>query len=669
MKGRSWQLQAACATTLLCTAVSAAATAQQPARAPATPGRGTSERSEARPSASDGRLRSPETNTREAREHNEARPSTRSKEARSGAPGGRAREAGDSSGARTSSGAASASEASLDTPRTRARKAHERSGASTPSSVSEARLDAPGTRAREAGDSSGARTSSGASEARPGAPGTRAREARESSGAITSSGSSDERSRSPAMNTREARERSEARPSTRVAGASEARLDTPGSRPRDARESSGASTPSSVSDAGSGAPAGDGQAASVESASGVGVHLAELEARAQSSRPWRRGRDARMQGARARIQSARAAYSPTISFSTDAMLTPGQRIVDINGFKVNAAFPIDEPGTFRPALRYGATFDVRGNLYDFGRTSDAVDAAEAEARAEQADARSAEEQSVRDLRAGYVRWASAHALWLIAQRTQRAAAESLARTRAAIEEGARPEADQTAAESGEGFAQLELERALAELESAREDLGFVAAVELADTAFPADDVLNATPMAAPEAAGQNARSDMLRQQLAAAEASAHAHDHAFTPVVSASAQAGIQGLDENLFPIYRVGVSVLVPLWDGGSEAALRAQAHARAAQIGAQAEELERTARRARERSRTLKNQAERRIAVADKLLAVCRTRVAQLEAASPLGAASYVELSDARNSVARAETELVLARALRAQVLLGLD
>lgn len=405
------------------------------------------------------------------------------------------------------------------------------------------------------------------------------------------------------------------------------------------------------------------------SAQSVPVHLADLEVRAQGARPWQRGRDARLQMARARIQAARAAYSPTINLLSDAQLTPGQRIVDIDGYKVNAAFPIGTNGAFRPALRYGVTLDMRGNLYDFGRTSDAVDAAQAEARAEQADARGAEEQSVRDVRAGYVRWATAHALWVIAQRAERAAAESLARTRAAIEEGARPAADQTAAESGEGFAQIELERALAELESAREDVGFVAAVDLAASAYPADDVLNALPVAPREDAGHNARKDMLRDQRAAAEASARAHDHAFTPVLSASAQLGVQGLDDRVFPIYRVGVSLLVPLWDGGSEAALRAQARARAAQLGAQAEELERTARRARERSRTLKNQAERRIAIADKLLTVCRTRVSQLEAASPLSAASYIELADARNAAARAETELVLARALRAQVLLGLD
>jgi outer membrane protein TolC len=402
----------------------------------------------------------------------------------------------------------------------------------------------------------------------------------------------------------------------------------------------------------------------------VPVRLAELETRAQAARPRQRLHDARLDSARARIAGARAAYSPTLNLVSELAMTPGQRIVKIGDYSVNASFPIGENGAFKPAARYSAMFDLRGTLYDFGRTSAVVDAAEAEARAEQAELQGAAAQSVRDVRAGYVRWATAHALWTIAQRAQQATAESLARTRAAIEEGARPAADQTAAESGEGFAQLELERALAELESAREDLAYLAAVDLAAAAVPADDVLGAVPIESAGAElGQKARSDALREQRAAAQASARAHDHAFAPVLSANAQAGVQGLDDKVFPIYRVGVSLLVPLWDGGSEAAARAQAQARGAQLGAQAEQLERAAAQARARSRTLKDQADRRIAVADKLLAICRTRVAQLAAASPLGAASYLELAEARNSAARAETELVLARALRAQVLLGLE
>lgn len=402
----------------------------------------------------------------------------------------------------------------------------------------------------------------------------------------------------------------------------------------------------------------------------VPVHLAELETRAQDARPRQRANDARLQNARARIAAARAAYSPTLSLITDASISPGQRIVDIGQYKVTASFPIGTNDAFLPAARYGAMLDLRSNLYDFGRTSAAVDAVEAEARAEQAEQQNGRAQTVRDVRAGYVRWATAQALWAIAQRMRLAAAESLARTRAAIEEGARPAADQTAAESGEGFAQLELERAAAELESARADLGFIASSDLAANAVPADDVLNAVPVDPQGAAlGQKARGDALREQQAAAHAMARAHDNALTPVLSANAQAGVQGLNDKLFPVYRVGVSLVVPLWDGGSEAALRAQAQARGAQLGAQAEELERAEARARARSQTLKDQADRRIAVADKLLAICRTRVSQLEAASPLGAAGYVELADARNAAARAETELVLARALRAQVLLGLD
>jgi outer membrane protein TolC len=51
------------------------------------------------------------------------------------------------------------------------------------------------------------------------------------------------------------------------------------------------------------------------------------------------------------------------------------------------------------------------------------------------------------------------------------------------------------------------------------------------------------------------------------------------------------------------------------------------------------------------------------------CRTRVSQLEEGYPLGAASLVEVVDARAQLQRAETELVLARALRAEALLSLE
>lgn len=425
-------------------------------------------------------------------------------------------------------------------------------------------------------------------------------------------------------------------------------------------------------EASQGAHAQASQRGAASASSGVAVSLSELEAHARKAQPGKRLGDARVQEARARIDAARAAYAPSFNLLSEVSLTPGQRIVTIEDYKVNAAFPLGTSGAFRPAARYGVTLDVRSNLYDFGRTRAAVDAAEAALRAERAQLRGAAEQAVLDVRAGYLRWATAHALWSIAQRTQRAAEQQLERTRAAIEEGARPSIALSAAQSGEGFARLELERARAELDGAREDLGYVAGADLDEGAFPADDVLQMSgtePVRTSQQAQRDARVQALREQQSAASANARAHEHALRPVVSASAQAGVQGLNENLFPVYRVGVSVLVPLWDGGAEAANRGQAQALAAQLGAQVEQLERGQRRADQRSQQLRRQAERRISIAAQLVQVCGARLEQLEEASPLDAATRSEVAEARSALSRAQTELVMARALRAQAMLGLD
>jgi outer membrane protein TolC len=401
------------------------------------------------------------------------------------------------------------------------------------------------------------------------------------------------------------------------------------------------------------------------------VRLAELEGLAQRAQPNHRLDDARLEEARARIQAARAGYAPSVTLLSEVSLAPGQRLVDIEGYKVAAAFPIGTHDAWLPAPRYGVTVDVRGNLYDFGRTSAAVDAAEAQARAQHAEQRSSERQMLHDVRAGYLRWATAHALWSIARRADDAEQARLARTQAAIEEGARPTADSAVAQSVAGFARLELERALAELEGARQDLAFVAAVEIADGAYPADDLLH-LPVAAPRAdAGAEAQLQVLREQRSAAQASARAHGRAFSPVLSATAQAGIQGLRDSLFPVYRVGVNLAVPLWDGGAESASRAQSNARAAQLGAQAELLERGRAQAQKRAELVQRQAERRIRVAEELVALCRARLSQLESAASLGAASavsYAMVGEAQSALSRAETELVMARALRAQASLGL-
>jgi multidrug efflux system outer membrane protein len=408
---------------------------------------------------------------------------------------------------------------------------------------------------------------------------------------------------------------------------------------------------------------------------GPGVELAELEAHARKARGALSGSDARIQAARARVDAARSAYSPTLNLLGEAYAAPGGRLLDLRigpdgqqvTYKVAGAKTLDQTGAFEPTARYGITLDAHATLYDFGRTASAVDAAEAARSATQAEAQRDERDIVRDVRAAYVRWAAAYALWSLSERAAHAAEEREKRALASIAEGAVRTADRTAAEIDTQVAQLELERSHADLESAREDLGFLAMFDLPPEAYPGDDPLRVglhPSQPVPEDASLRA----LHEQRRAARATARVHDHAFAPVIAASAQAGVQGNMGSVFPLYRVGLTVSVPLWDGGAETANRTQAEARAAELAAESSRYEQSRQQQQKKGELLGAQAERRIRLAEKLVQLCGKRLAQLEDAYPLGAAPYADVVEARGALSHAQTELVLAQALRAEAALEL-
>ena len=221
---------------------------------------------------------------------------------------------------------------------------------------------------------------------------------------------------------------------------------------------------------------------------------------------WAGSRGCARRGGQGAHRLARSAYSPTLNLLGDASISPGTQLVPLSKTAIDTSAPnfdpsseylvgasrkLGESGAFLPYPRYGVTLDLRGNLYDFGRTSAAVDAAHAQRRAAQADAQGAAREIVRDVRTAYVRWASAHALWSIARDAAKAAADRSASTSAAIEEGARPNADRIASQTEAAFSRLELERSNATLETARLDLGFVAVADLPEDAQPDPAVLRA----------------------------------------------------------------------------------------------------------------------------------------------------------------------------------
>jgi len=414
------------------------------------------------------------------------------------------------------------------------------------------------------------------------------------------------------------------------------------------------------------------------------IKLAELEARAVRARPSIGGADARIAEARARVAAAQSAYAPTLNLLAEASFSPGQRLVPFpydatnpnsdpttRDYKVAVITPFGAGNALTPVPRYGVSVDLRGNIYDFGRTSAAVDAAMAQHRAAEADAHRTTREIVRDVRAAYVRWATSYALHSLCERALHSAEERKQRAAASIEEGALRSADITAAESDLGFAKLELHRASADLDDAREDVGFMAGIPLGPEAQPADELLQ---LGAPPPTAANAKSvdpalQTLQEQRSAAKASARVHDHAFTPVLSASAQAGVQGQSGSVFPLYRLVVNMSVPLWDGGGDRAIRSQAEAQAAQLAAQAEEYRAQREHMARRSAASRQNVQQRIATADELVRLCRLRISQLEEGRPLGAATAPDVAAARATLQRAETELVLAQAAQAQLALGLE
>ena len=402
------------------------------------------------------------------------------------------------------------------------------------------------------------------------------------------------------------------------------------------------------------------------------VPLAQLEQSALSGRAEVDAGRARVTGANAQLDKAHTGYMPIVTAGANASLAPGRRLVTIPGTDtlVSGSRALGESGAFTPQPRYGATIGLHGSLYDFGRTRSAVDAASAEQRAAQAEALAHTEQIVREVRGAYVRWAGAFALWQLAQQGVELADAREKRVAALIEEGARPAVDRTTAAQQTAAAKIDAERAAEQLEAARLELAYVSAYTLGAEAQPDPSLLSAAneppPSAADDSSGKGEQA--LESARAAAEARARMQEHQHAPVLGYDADTGLQGQTSHLFPVYSAGVSLTVPLFDGGASSADAAQARAQAAELSAQA-----AAERARRqygaaRVRAASTHAARRLALASDALRLAQAQMEQLQGTGGLDTDSVQALAEAEGARARAQSEVVLAQIAAAQARLGL-
>jgi outer membrane protein len=420
------------------------------------------------------------------------------------------------------------------------------------------------------------------------------------------------------------------------------------------------------------------------SASAEVVELGALERMAVQNRPALAAGQARTRAARAELEQARSAYYPTLSLEAQTSLGPGRELVRIQTpdgeVLVQGARAFDRDGgidgdALVPSWRNELDLQLKGNLYDFGRTSAAVDAGRAQHASAQAEQEAARQAIVLSVRAAYLGWLGQTELLAIAEQATAEAERRSQRVQALIDEGARPQAELSIARADEMLAKLELERARGALRAARLQLEHTVGSRLAPSAEPDRALLE--PEDAPAAPGSTddatLRALALKQQ--AARADARRREHADAPVLAGALSAGVRAhsdLDDDehdVFPGYAVGLSFSLPMLDGGSTDAAAGIARARAEALAAELEAERRQRLNERERAGLDRDNARAQLQTADALLAVVTQRVSEAEQSYELGASGLEPLAQARALLRRAQTELLHAKLALAEAQLRLS
>ena len=368
----------------------------------------------------------------------------------------------------------------------------------------------------------------------------------------------------------------------------------------------------------------------------------------------------------AELDVARSGRRPVVTLNTEASASPGGRLIDVESvggerFLVQGSRPLGEPGAFTIIPRYGGLLSAHADIFDFGRTASRIRAAEHRARATRAEEQALTSDLLRTTREAYLAWAVTHARLALAEqheREGRARAETL---RGLIAEGTRPAADRNAADQDEVALGIEVTDARAERDRALLRLEHLAGGPWPAAMLPDLGLLEIPTDRAPEEAPSLAAA-ALEQQAAAAAAMADsaAHDHA--PLISAAAEAGVRGQSSEVFPAYRVAVTVTVPLWDGGT-----GSAHARAARAEAEALQAEAGAsRKSRETEQRLARgdlqHAQEKLRLAARLRQLAQNELEQTNERYRLGAIDLRAILDVRERLSRAEAQELVAKAERA-------
>lgn len=400
------------------------------------------------------------------------------------------------------------------------------------------------------------------------------------------------------------------------------------------------------------------------------VPLAELERRALAHRASLAAARARVTAAEARAVSARAARYPTATATLSGELAPGSRLIRVRDLKgdeylTTGSRALGDEGVLTPDLRHETLVTVQARLLDFGRTSASIRVADAGIEAAAAEARLEERAVALDVRLAYLAWLHAFGSRRLLAEVAGASRALREVAEARVEEGSARSRAVASARLEEIRARLSLERAGAELARARAGLERAATTRLPANAEP-EATLLAISAAAPSPIDPEARA--LEQRRSALKAAAAGRRATRYPIVSLSAEAGLRGQAATLFPLYRVGLAVTIPIFDGSAASAAATLAEAQASELVAAATEARARAQAQRAEALVASEHAEREVAIAEELAREADRIVKRVEEEHALGEVDREQLIQARLERSHARLELLAARVERARAILFL-
>jgi outer membrane protein len=401
------------------------------------------------------------------------------------------------------------------------------------------------------------------------------------------------------------------------------------------------------------------------------VTLTELEALALENKARFEASEAVTNQTRAEVDATRALKKPTFWMNVMGIVAPGsniEQVENVDGRLVNvrASPTVTERTAFRPNLRYEGTIDVRAPIYD-GQTQASLRAAEAYYAAARASSDASRDAVQAMVRATYLDWLATYLDAEFAETAAKEAASQRERTSARVDDGQRPPSELDAAHYQELRAELAASDAAARLQSARQLLESAVGSELPPDAEPDRELLVMT-IREPQAT-EGAEVEALELERDAVREEATAYRKSRVPVIAVVGRTGLAGINQNVFPMYQLGVNLSVPLWDGGRAISLAHAADARALELDVRAQDAREEDRDERERALLEHETAVEQLALVESLVAISEKRVGQAQTSYELGAGDLKDVADARAELREAQSRRVQIQVSRADAILRLD